>query len=249
MKKATLIVSICTAIVLTGCKAHIPKSENLPGGEIQADVAIDVRGKTISTYILFRANQKLKDMQPGQILEITTDRHEAVNNDILAWARMTDHNLQKVVSHTHARRFYVQKSDKAPRQSRLSMIISDPALESLLTPLGLALGAALSGSEVHVIFQGPAVRVLEKDFKGSLKGLSKPFSAIARKGMAEIGHLPPQEKLKQLKSLGSYFYACGPSMDHFGIQKKNLIFEDIMVAEYMTFMEVMRTADMHVFLQ
>jgi predicted peroxiredoxin len=91
--------------------------------------------------------------------------------------------------------------------------------------------------------------VLEKDFKGSLKGLSKPFSAFARKEMEAAGHILPHDKLKQLKNLGARFYICGPSMTHFGVKKADLMFDDMVIVEYLTFFAVMKNADINLFLQ
>lgn len=129
------------------------------------------------------------------------------------------------------------------------MIISDPGLEMLLSPVGLALSAALSGTDVFIYFQGPAVRVLKKNFKAKLSGIQKTFSSFARKQMAKAGHLPPQDKLEQLKELGARIYICGGSMDPFGVKKRDLIFDDVIVAEYLTFLEVMDNADIQIFLQ
>lgn len=72
---------------------------------------------------------------------------------------------------------------------------------------------------------------------------------MTRKGLADIGHIPPQDKLRQLKELGAQFYICGPSMEHFGVKKSELIFDDAIGAEYLTFMERMQKADIHIFLQ
>ena len=67
--------------------------------------------------------------------------------------------------------------------------------------------------------------------------------------MAKAGHLPRQEKLEQPKELGARIYICGESMDPFGVKKSDLIFDDIIVAEYQTFLEVIDNADNYIFLQ
>ena len=102
--------------------------------------------------------------------------------------------------------------------------------------------------EVHIYFQGPAVRVFQKGFKAKLGGFGRPFSGFARKGMAKMGHLPPQEKVRQLKELGTHFYLCGPSMQVFKVEKDELIFDNVIIAEYLTFMEIMKNADIHIYL-
>jgi hypothetical protein len=54
------------------------------------------------------------------------------------------------------------------------------------------------------------------------------------------GHLPPQEKIAQL-------YACGPSMEHYRVDPDDLTFDDVIVSEYLTFMEQMHSADVHLY--
>jgi predicted peroxiredoxin len=86
-------------------------------------------------------------------------------------------------------------------------------------------------------------------FKERLSGINRLFSTFARKQLADIGHIPPQDKLAQIREYGGHLYVCGPSMDRFGVSKEELIFDDAIVSEYFTFMEVMTKADIHFFLQ
>jgi predicted peroxiredoxin/TusA-related sulfurtransferase len=211
--------------------------------------SIDLRGKKITTYILHEAVAALSEMSLGEVLELVTDRFEPIEGDVSAWCRMTGHKLVAVERDGEAQRFAIEKSEVQPSGRQLTLVISNPGLEELLSPLGFALAAALAGTQVYIYFQGPAVRILTAGFKGSLQGLGRPFSGFARKGMAEIGHSPPQEKLRQLQTLGARFYACGPSMEHFGVKKDSFAFEDVVVSEYVAFMELMQKADIHIFLQ
>jgi predicted peroxiredoxin len=188
-------------------------------------------------------------MQEGEILEVNTDKFEAIENDINAWSRMTGYSLLEMETGNTYQRYFIKKINIKKRERKLAMIISDPGLERLLSPLGLALSAALSGTDVYLYFQGPAIRVLKKNFKAKLSGIQKPFSSFARKEMPKAGHLPPQEKLVQLKELGARVYICGGSMDPFGVKKSDLIFDDVIIAEYLTFLEIMNSADIHIFLQ
>lgn len=48
-----------------------------------------MRGKTITPFILYYAVKNLEDMQEGEILEVNTDKFEAIENDINAWSCMT----------------------------------------------------------------------------------------------------------------------------------------------------------------
>jgi len=241
-------IAAALASLVMGCTAHHQHTEVLPMGKIPANRSIDMRGKTITPFIIYYTVKNLKDMQVGEILEVRTDIFEAIDNDINAWSRMTG-VLIDMESGDRYQRYYIQKVDQKKNERKLAMIISDPGLEKLLSPLGMALSAALSGTDVYLYFQGPAVRVLKKNFTAKLSGIQKPFSSFARNAMAKAGHLPPQDKLEQLKELGARIYMCGGSMDPFGVTKSDLIFDDVIVAEYLTFLEVMDHADIHVFLQ
>jgi predicted peroxiredoxin/TusA-related sulfurtransferase len=214
-----------------------------------ADRLIDVRGKSITTYILHEVVNTFSAMPRGESVELITDNFEPIEGDLRAWCRMTGHTFRAVERAGDHQRFVIEKGEARPSGRSLSVVLSNPGLEQLLSPLGFALAAALSGAKVYIYFQGPAVRVLKRRFKGSLEGLSRPFSGIARKGMAETGHVPPQEKLRQLQELGARFYACGPSMDHFGVTKADFAFDGVTVSEYVAFMEQMERADIHIFLQ
>ncbi len=214
-----------------------------------ANQSIDMRGKKITTFILYDAVMKLREMSEGDVLEIVTEAYEPIGSDIRAWCRMTGHKFVDFNKSPDQERYYIEKAAPTREQNKLALVISDGGLEELISPLGFALGAALGGTEVYIYFQGPAVKVLKKGFKEALRGISRPFSRFARKGLADIGHVPPQDKLRQLRELGARFYVCGPSMDHFGVEKDELIFDDAIVSEYLTFMEVMGNADIHIYSQ
>jgi predicted peroxiredoxin len=126
-------------------------------------------------------------------------------------------------------------------------VISSDGLEELLSPLGFALAAALEGMAVHLYIQGPAVRVLTRGFRPKLHGWARPFSRFAASGLTNTGHIPAPEKLRQLRSLGTQIYMCGPSMQHFKVKPEDLIFQDLPVIEYLTFMPIMEEADVHIY--
>jgi predicted peroxiredoxin/TusA-related sulfurtransferase len=222
--------------------------EVTPMSTMVAHDTIDLRGKTITTYVLYFTVEKLQHMREGEILEVVTNNYEAIQNDILAWTRMTGHKLKSTVREEHYHLFYIEKSVPIEVESHLAMVISNKGLTELLSPLGFALAAALEGIDVHLYFQGPAVKVLKKGYKAKLKGIGSLFSKPARNGMAKVGHIPPQEKLYQLKELGAYIYICAPSMDRFKVKKEELIFDDIIVAEYLTFTEILHNADIQIYI-
>ncbi len=211
--------------------------------------SLDMRGRTITTFIAYGAARRLADLVDGQTLELLTDAGDDIDNDIRAWCRARGQELVSAERIEGTCRYLIGKRSSRPSGRRLAAVVSDPGLEELLSPLGFALAAALEGVEVSLYFQGPAVRVLTKGFTEKLHGPGRPFSRFARAGLTKAGHIPAQEKIGQLQTLGAHLYVCGPSMRHFKVAKTDLAFDDVTVAEYLTFMEAMASADIHLFVQ
>jgi len=209
---------------------------------------LDGRGKSITTFVVYEAHQLLEGMLDGDRLEILTDDFEPFDSDIEAWCQATGHRLAESESNSGGLRFLVEKGTRRIQDKKLAMVVSVVGLEELLSPLGFALAAALEGIEVHLFLQGPAVRVMARGFRPKLRGLSRPFSRLAEAGMSATGHIPPLAKLRQLRSLGAKLYVCGPSMKHFKVTKEQLVFDDLPMVEYLTFMRVMERADIHLYI-
>ena len=165
-----------------------------------------------------------------------------------AWCRATGQQVTVRERTSAQSRYVITKGTPAPSGRRLAAVISDPGLEELLSPLGFALAAALEGIEVSSYFQGPAVRVLAKGFTEKLRGRARPFGRFARGGLTKAGHVPAQEKIRQLQALGA-LYVCWPSMQHFHVAAADIAFSGVTVAEYLTFTENMANADIHLFVQ
>jgi predicted peroxiredoxin/TusA-related sulfurtransferase len=208
---------------------------------------LDLQGKTITTYIVFAVHQALAEMMEGDRVEVVTDVFAAIDPDIRAWCRATGNPLVDVSSDGDTCRFTIEQGPPYRSGHKLAAVISDDGLFELLSPLGFALAAALEGHDVSLYFQGPAVRVLAKGFTAKVHGLGRPFSRFPRVGLAKAGHLPPQMKIGQLQQLGAQLYLCGPSMQHYKVAPEDVAFEDVTIAEYLTFIEQMDTADMHIF--
>lgn len=221
--------------------------ETRPDGP--GESVVDGRGRSISTAVLYEVACAMRNLAPGEVVRVRTDLRPAVDSDVRAWCRTTGHELVGVEEAAGAREYAVRKAAKLREQPAWAIVISNPGLEELLSPLGFALAAALAGSPVSVYFQGPAVRVLTRSFSERLPGWKRPFSAIARRGLDRAGHPPPHAKLHQLADLGARIYLCGPSMEHFKVRTDELLFTDVTIAAYPTFVEQMNAAGVQVFLQ
>lgn len=209
---------------------------------------LDGRGKTITTFVVFAAAEELQTINVGEVLEILTDDFEPFRHDLAAWCEAAGHRLVSTDLVPEGLAFRIEKGRPKATTTKLAMIISVKGLDELLSPLGFALGAALEGIDVHLYFQGPGVKVLAEGFRPRLKGWGRPFSRFAAAGMTKSGHIPAQEKLRQLRRLGAHLYVCGGSMQPFKVDREDLIFDDIAIVEYLTFMAVMADADIQFYI-
>jgi len=218
----------------------------MPGATL---TSLDMRGKTITTFIAYQAAGQLAALADGEALQLITDAAEDIDNDIRAWCRAVGQELVSAERTGDTSTYVIRKPPPRRPGPRLAAVISDPGLQELLSPLGFALAAALEGAEVALYFQGPAVRVLAKGFTEKLPGPTRPFSRFARARLTRAGHVPDQQKIGQLQALGARLFACGPSMRHFNVATTDLAFPSVTVAEYLTFMETMARADIQLFIQ
>jgi predicted peroxiredoxin/TusA-related sulfurtransferase len=214
-----------------------------------ARTSLDMRGKTITTFTAYQTLRQLAGLADGESLQLLTDAREEIDNDLRAWCRSRGQELTAGGRTDGSQQYLITRRPLRPSGKRYAAVISEAGLEELLSPLAFALAAALEGSDVSLYFQGPAVRVLARGFTEHLHGPGRPFSRFARARLARAGHIPAQDKLGQLQALGGHLYACAGSMRHFKVAKADFAFSDVIVAEYLTFMEIMACADINVFVQ
>ena len=239
--KKYLLSFLC--LVMIGCATESVLLSPVPPGSRLSNETLDFRGKTITTYIAYNAEKKLSGMSEGEILELITSNYQAIESDLSAWTRQRGYPLLEVEKKPEYERYYIKKVKPKTNPKKVAVVVSEDGLETSLSPLAFSLAAALEGAEVHIYIQGPAVKMFESGFEAKLSGFSRPFSYFARKQLADMGHSPPQEKLRQMYDLGVHLYLCAPSVDYFGVDKNKLIFNDIPVIEYLSFMEIASESD------
>jgi TusA-related sulfurtransferase/predicted peroxiredoxin len=208
---------------------------------------LDVRGRTITTAIVWAVRERLAALEVGDEIDLQVDPFPAIVPDLEAWCRATGHELVEVRRNGKSWRVRLRKDEPRRNEHRVALVVSTDGLTELLSPLGFALAAGLGGARVSVYLLGPAVHLLAPGFRARLHGPARPFSRFARTGLEKAGHVAPTEKLRQLQALGGRLYACGPSLEHFGVDPQKLAFDGVVVCEYLTFMEVMQQADVQLY--
>jgi predicted peroxiredoxin len=215
---------------------------------MNAQETLDFTGKKITSYIVCHVNEYFNSHQAVDKVLVKAENFKAIENDLATWSRMTNCPV-RIVERKNDCIIYEFVKGKINKDKKLAMVISENELDKLISPLGLAICCIISGYEVNIYFQGPAVRVLKKGFKEKLPGFNSIFSGFARNGLEKMGNIPAQEKLKLLQKSGAKFYACQPSMEHFGVKEKDFAFEGVTLCEYLTFLEVYNVSDLKFFLQ
>lgn len=131
----------------------------------------------------------------------------------------------------------------------MAVIVSTVGLEHVVYPLDKALGAAVLGMDVHVVFEGAGVRLLKRGYRARLSGLAGGvFTAMAERVMnRQIGWPLPAESIAILEDLGARFYVCGPSMFGYGVRQEDLAITDYTVGAVVTWADLLARTDVHVF--
>lgn len=223
------------------------REQTTPTSVPRGNRRVDARELTITTAIVSSVRDVLAGLQPGDELEVLTDAFPAIVPDLEAWCRASGNEYVGLADEGDGWRIRLRKGMPRRNDQRVAMVVSDDGLEELLSPLGFALAAAQGGAQVAIYLQGPAVHLLAPGFQARLQGFARPFSRFARRGLEKAGHVAPTEKLRQLQTLGARLYACGPSLEHFKVDATRLVFDDVLVCEYLTFMEVMQQADVQLY--
>lgn len=213
----------------------------------ESPLHLDLRGKTITTYIVSEAVRQLDDAAVGAVIELEVDASAAIDGDLRVWAKMAGHKLELVSDGESERTYRLVKGVPEGVAHRLAIVISQDGLEELLSPLSFSLAAAFEGLDVSLYFQGPGVKVLTRGFTEHLGGIQRLFSRFARRALAKSGHVAAQEKVLRLAELGAHFYVCEPSTIHYRIDPTDLVLEDFRLAEYFTFTPVMQEADIQLY--
>lgn len=75
--------------------------------DIKSDFSIDCVGLACPMPI-FKTSNKIKEMQPGQVLEVLSD-DDGIVKDMPAWCKMTGHEFIRIASENGEYKAYVKK--------------------------------------------------------------------------------------------------------------------------------------------
>jgi predicted peroxiredoxin/TusA-related sulfurtransferase len=195
---------------------------------------IDVRGVHRTTDLLEEVAASFNELSVGEALAVTTDEFDAIDVDMRSWARVTGHEIASVTPDNGGVRYIVVKGSPMPTVHKLVAVISTDKPHDMASSLGFARAAVLEGLEVSVFFRDEGVRVLSKFFSPRRR---------FRDLFSRNRYPHPHGDVFRLFDHGAHIYACGVSMEQHGVTPDDLLFDNIVVAEYPTLMAVMGDAD------
>ena len=116
-----------------------------------ARTSLDMRGKTITTFIAYETLKQLGDLADGESLELLTDAGEEITTTSVPGAVLGGKSLRRPGTTMAASSTSSPNSRCAPPASATPHSFRR-RLEELLSPLAFALAAALEGSDVSLYF-------------------------------------------------------------------------------------------------
>ncbi len=79
----------------------------MDSNEIKPDEILDCVGIACPLPI-FKTSTRIKDMKPGQVLEIQSD-DDGIQKDMPAWCKLTGHEFVGIIKKNNEYRVYVRK--------------------------------------------------------------------------------------------------------------------------------------------
>jgi len=133
-----------------------------------------------------------------------------------------------------------------PETRKLAMIVHSGTMDKLLCAFILASTAVTMDFEAHMYFTFWGLTMLKKG-EMDKAGLPENYKNMEKQLMDKLKEMKypmPYEMLKRMKESGRLkIYACTPTMEMFGITKKDLIPEVDTLAGAATFLDVAADAD------
>jgi predicted peroxiredoxin len=197
--------------------------------------------------------KELRHRDTEAVVELIMKNDKGMLHDIATWCEATGNELISSEPGKEGEvRCLVQKGEvTGGREKKKSMtaMISTASLEKVAYPFDRALGAAVLGIEVSMIFEGAGVRLLKRGYRSKLTGFWRGCftGAVENVMKEEIGWPLPSDAIEILEELGAKFYVCGPSLVGYGVREEELIVREFVTGATLTWVKLLAESDVNVF--
>lgn len=194
--------------------------------------------------------QELRRKDSEAVVELVIKDDKGMLKDIATWCSTTGYQL--ICSEPGKEgeiRCLVQKGEEKSNDKIMTVMISTSDLENLAYPFDKALGGAVLGMQLNVVFEGAGVRLLKQGYRASLSGFwGRMFTTVVENVMKDkIGWPLPQEAITMLEELGANFYVCRPSMVGYGIREEELVIKHRTLGGTITWIDLLAQSNVNVF--
>jgi TusA-related sulfurtransferase/predicted peroxiredoxin len=213
-------------------------------------LVVDARGTWKPYRVAYEVIKAVRPLETGSVVEVVTKDDQGLLNDLRIWCQATGHDLVATQPGGKGEaRLVIRKAEPKRTGQTMTVIMSTASLEDAVYPLDKALAGAVLGMDVNVVFEGAAVRLLQRGYRPRLSGLAgRAFTSMVEQVMrTEIGWPLPQESILILEDLGARFYLCGPSMIGYGVGEQDLIIGRYTMGAVITWADLLAHSDIHIF--
>jgi TusA-related sulfurtransferase/predicted peroxiredoxin len=217
--------------------------------KVEPNARVDVRGTWKPYMVSYEIIKKMRGLQKGTVVEVITKDNEGILNDIKTWCNATGHVLLGSEKRGGLRSSLIQKGEPKKNERKMTVVISTASLLHVLFPFDKAIGGAVLGMDVNVLFEGAGVRLLKRGYQSKLPGaIGGLFTGMVEKTIKrEIGQPIPKESIAILEDLGAHFYLCGPSMFGYKVLEEELTVKNYTIAAVTTWVDLLADSDVNIF--
>jgi predicted peroxiredoxin len=186
--------------------------------------------------------QELSRRDAEFVVELLIKDDKGMLKDIATWCSTTGYRLIcSEVGEEEDMRCLIQKGERKRNEKVMTVMISTASLEQVAYPFDRAIGGAVLGMEVNVVFEGAGVRLLKRGYRATVSGLwGRVFTASVEDAMKRKTGWPlPQDAIGILDELGANFYVCGPSMVAFGVREEELVVKNHTLGGTLTWVDLL----------
>jgi predicted peroxiredoxin/TusA-related sulfurtransferase len=194
--------------------------------------------------------QELRRKDSEAVVELVIKDDKGMLKDIATWCSKTGYQL--ICSEPGKEgemRCLIQKGEEKRNDKTMTLMISTADLEDLAYPFDKALGGAVLGMQVNVVFEGAGVKLLQRGYRASVSGFwGRIFTTVVENVMKDkIGWPLPQDAMAMLEELGANFYICGPSMVGYGVREEELVVKHHTQGGTITWIDLLAGSNVNVF--
>jgi predicted peroxiredoxin/TusA-related sulfurtransferase len=222
-----------------------------PGAFMASRPTVVEQRHTLKAYqAAYAVIDELSRKDAEAVVELLIRDDKSMLKDIATWCTTTGYQLIcSEPGDDGEMRCLIQKGERKRNDKVMTVVISTADLEQVAYPFDRALGGAVLGMTVNVVFEGTGVRLLKRGYRASASGFwGRMFTAVLETAMKDkIGWPLPHEAITMLEELGANFYVCGPSLVGYGVREEDLVVKSHTLGGTVTLVDLLARSNVNVF--